>query len=92
MALSNDGSAERTKVCGGGEATPDGTPNRRISLPTLQNSDALTGSRARARREWLRKRLTARPSTYRHVVMPELFDGAVFLRSMEPSRRADETA
>jgi erythromycin esterase len=45
--------------------------------------------------EWLRTRLAARPlgAFAIRAVMPELFDGAVFLRSMQPSTRVvDGTA
>ena len=42
--------------------------------------------------EWLKTRLTARPVDPKPIVadMSQLFDAAVFLRSMEPSRRAKE--
>src|SRR5262249_58128940 len=42
--------------------------------------------------EWLKTRLTARPVDAKPIVadMSQLFDAAVFLRSMEPSRRGKE--
>jgi len=42
--------------------------------------------------EWLKSRLTARPTDPKPIVadMSQLFDAAVFLRNMEPSTRATE--